>query len=208
MTMSEMKLQKCEAQLKARLALPYIWGCRQNDDWDAKSRIIYKIDGFRQLSKVIEKWDDDLKNYTLNRWYNFQSAMRVEEFFEKHPTVKANKDYRSKTIDFWINEIPFDHKTTVFPIGFNKDIKYAQENERELLKWLYTNQSTGGRRHMNNRIFVIVYDSDGEHWKIKSELSLIKTAIQKWMAIPESSRYIVGGTTEKPVYAGIIWVQK
>ena len=55
-----------------------------------------------------------------------------------------------------INKTPFDHKTTVFPKGFGHTLDYAINHEEELISWLYEHQSSQGRLHYKNRLFVIV----------------------------------------------------
>jgi len=54
----------------------------------------------------------------------------------------------------------------VFPKAFGKDYAYAKENKKELIEWLYNNQSQQGRKHLENRLFICIFDTkNGEHWK-------------------------------------------
>jgi len=57
----------------------------------------------------------DLKNYALNRWYNFWSAKTIENIFGEHKNIKPHLNSKDKLTDFYIKNIPFDHKTTIFP---------------------------------------------------------------------------------------------
>jgi len=177
-----MDLLKIENELKKRHLYDYTWGRKQSDDWDEKTNFIYKIDTFDELLKNIETFDSDLKNYAMNRWYNFHSAMAVEAIFAMHPNVIPNKNKYDKLVDFKINKIPFDHKTSVFPKGFDNSFDYAQNNVRELIRWLYRNQSNEGRMHFRNRLFIVLYDSiNFEHWKLKAELTMLESVIDNYI---------------------------
>lgn len=204
-----MDLSRLEIELKKRLAHPYIWGRLQNDAYDKKSNFIYETYSFDKLLKKIEFLDQDLKNYALNRWYNFWSAMAVEHIFTSHSNVQANKNGRDKLVDFRIGQIPFDHKTTKFPQGFNKSYAYARKNEKQLIQWLYDHQSQEGRKHLKNRLFVIVYDShDEQHWKLKSEISFIKTAIDHYIENFSENNLHLMDFGEGEIFSDIIWVSK
>ena len=51
---------------------------------------------------------------------------------------------------------------------------YAKNNPAELIQWLYSNQSQEGRKHLKNRLFLVLVDKNKEHWKLKAEISLLK----------------------------------
>jgi hypothetical protein len=84
-------------------------------------------------------------------------------------------------VDFTIKGISFDHKTSVFPKGFGKSISYAKDNPKELIEWLYENQSQEQRKHLKNRLFVVLFSSDGEHWKLKSEILWLEKIILEYL---------------------------
>lgn len=177
-----MNLERVEIELKKRLKYPYHWGRRQCDEWDRKTKFIYTTYSLKTLLNRLSGADKNLSNYGLNRWYNFWSAMAVESIFCSHPEVKANVNRYDKLIDFSICNIPFDHKTTVFPRGFKQSYGYALEHKKELIEWLYANQSQQGRKHLSNRLFIVLYDSiEGEHWKLKANIALLKEAINAYL---------------------------
>ncbi len=155
-----MDLPRVERELKKRLPYPYRWGRKQSNSWDYDTNFIYKTYSFEMLLKRTENFDQSLRDYALNRWYNFWSAMAAEDIFTSHDNVKANKNAYDKLVDFKIDNIPFDHKTSVFPRGFNQSYQYAKEHEEELISWLYKNQSQQGRMHLKNRLFIIMYNGD------------------------------------------------
>lgn len=179
-----------EIELKKRLIYPYSWGRIQNNDWDKTTSFIYSTNNFDDLITRIDKHFKllksetafvDFSNYALNRWYNFWSARGVEHLFTSLPRVTENKDKHDKEIDFWIDGIPFDHKTSVYPKSYNKSIEEALKKPTDLAFWLYQNQSHQGREHFKNRLFVVLYQKDGQHWRLKAELNLIKLAVETYI---------------------------
>lgn len=204
-----MDLSRVELELKKRLPYPYSWGRKQSDSWDKDTSFIYTTYRFEALLKKTERFDQPLKNYALNRWYNFWSAMAAEFIFTSHKKVTANKDVYDKLVDFQIENIPFDHKTSVFPKGFNQSFKYAKENKRELMNWLYKNQSQEGRKHLKNRLFIILYDNDEmQHWKMKSEITNLKTAIDNYIESFSVNSLIKLDFGEGAILSDIIWITK
>lgn len=179
-----------EKELKKRLDFPYIWGRKQTDNFDNATNFIYKTTSFELLLNQIDsnfKSDanyQDLKNYTLNRWFNFWSAKAIEAIFCEHKNVSAHKNSKDKYTDFFISNIPFDHKTTVFPKGFNKSVPYAIEYKRELIAWFYKNQSQQKRQHFKNRLFLIVLDFNNpkDNWKLKSEILWLQKTVSTYLS--------------------------
>ncbi len=204
-----MDLLKAEKELKKRLDYPYRWGRKQSDDWDSRTNFIYNTFQFEKLLERISAFDQPLQNYAMNRWFNFISAMAVEYIFTQHSCVEQNLNHLDKTIDFKINNIPFDHKTSVFPTGFGKTIRYAYENQLELIKWLYENQSQQGRKHLKNRLFVILYKKgDHQHWKLKAEIKLLNNAIDNYIKFFSKENLKVLNFGDGKVLSDIIWVGK
>jgi hypothetical protein len=198
---------RLETQLKERLDCPYYWGRKQSNDWDAKTNFIYTTYTFEKLIEVTSNFTEDEKNYSLNRWYNFWSAMAVEKMFSLHKKVVPNVNKYDKLVDFSINKVSFDHKTSVFPKGFNNTFEYAKQNPSELITWLYLNQSQGGRKHLENRLFVVLYDKNGNHWKLKSELGLIKNKIDDYVVHFDENNLISITLENKKIASDIIWIE-
>jgi len=180
-------LIKTETELKKRWVYPYKWGQKQNDKFDNATNFIYHIFSFEDLLKEIEnrfKSEHNYQNYfnyILNRWYNFWSAQAVEKIFCSLPNVKPALDEKDKLIDFSVQGTTFDHKTSVYPKNFPYKIHDAVKHTDELIKWLYKHQSQGKRKHFKNRLFVVLYSQDGEHWKLKAEILWLKERIEKYM---------------------------
>ncbi|MCD6091241.1 MAG: hypothetical protein J7J72_07050 [Bacteroidales bacterium] len=204
-----MDLNRLEIELKKRWSYPYHWGNKQNNDLDKATNFIYKTYSFESLLKRTEYYDSPLKNYAFNRWYNFWSAMAAENIFTTHSNVEANKNKKDKLIDFKINNIPFDHKTSIFPFGFNKSYSFARKNEKQLIQWFYDNQSQQGRKHLKNRLFIVVYDDRAkEHWKMKAEIRLIKSAIDEYIENFSVKNLYTFDFGEGEIFSDIIWLTK
>ena len=204
-----MDLARVEKELKNRLSYPYIWGRKQSNDWDRQTNFIYSTYSMNALIRKSFHLSQELRNYAFNRWYNYWSAMAIEYIFTSYPKVEANRNIYDKLVDFTIDSIAFDHKTSIFPKGFKHSLEYAQKNELELLEWLYNNQSQEGRKHLKNRLFVIVYDSkDFQHWRVKAEIALLQKHIKEYLKnfSKESLKRLDFGEGE--VLSDIIWVVK
>ncbi|MBE0422787.1 MAG: hypothetical protein IBX66_02505 [Lutibacter sp.] len=205
-----------EEELKKRTKLDYFWGRKQDDKFDKQTNFIYKISSFELLLATIDyafkinAQYDDLKNYALNRWFNFWSAKGVESIFCEHENVKPHIDAFNKFTDFYIQNIPFDHKTTVFPKGYGKSVPHAILHKSELIAWLYKNQSQQQRKHHKNRLFIVLvnYSEEDGHWKLKSELGWLKEIISAYLLKFDQSKLHSFTFENKTVYADIIWAIK
>ena len=181
------ELLNIEKELKKRLAYPYKWGRKQNDEFDKLTNFVYKISSFDEVLKETEsrfrkdKEHQNIANYALNRWYNFWSAQAVEKIFCSLPNVKPALDEKDRLVDFTIDGVTFDHKTSIFPKNFPYPIEEAIKKTDELILWLYKHQSQQQRKHLKNRLFIVLYSADGEHWKLKAEISWLKERIEKYM---------------------------
>lgn len=205
-----------ENELKKRLKFEYKWGTKQLDVLDADTNFIYKINNFEAvLNKIDTNFKSlpnyiSLKNYALNRWFNFWSAKAIEQMFCEHNNVKPHPNFKDKFTDFYINTIPFDHKTTIFPKGFKKSFPFAIEHKKELIEWLYSNQSKQQRQHFRNRLFIVLINTENteEHWKLKAELSWLKNIISTYLCsfeVQKLQSFTFNNTTIK---ADIIWAIK
>ena len=207
-----MNLKEIESELKKRLAYPYKWGQKQNDYFDAQTNFIYQTESFEKLLSEIDihfKSNSDYKkyfNYSLNRWYNFWSANAVEKIFCSLPNVEPALDEKDKLVDFTIDGVKFDHKTSIFPKNFPYSVKESVKKTDELIKWLYRNQSQQQRKHLKNRLFIVLYSGNGEHWKLKAEISWLKERIEKYM-IGFNPDFLLKFQLEKNSYAlaDVIW---
>lgn len=180
-------LTQIEAELKKRLTYPYKWLQKQNDYFDKKTNFIYHTFEFENVLKEIElrfKSETDYEkyfNYSINRWFNFWSAYAVENIFCSIDGVTPAQNSKDRQKDFIIQGVAFDHKTSVLPKEFTSPIKEIVRDSGKLIEWFYDNQSKQQRKHFKNRLFVVLYSSKREHWKLKSELSWLKKIIEHYM---------------------------
>ncbi len=214
--MKKLDLIHIEEQLKHRWAYQYVWLRKQNNLWDGYTSYIYTTQNWEDLipkmAQTVKTHNLDkheLFYYASNRWYNFWSAMAVEQIFTEIEGVTAVADSKDREKDFYLFGKPFDHKTSVFPRGFGRDLDYTKNNTQELLHWLFENQSSQQRYHLKNRLFVIVHDKNGAHWKLKARLSLIKEAIQNYVSsYHEDQLQKVIFANNKTALSDIIWVEQ
>jgi hypothetical protein len=209
-------LSQIEIQLKKRHAYPYKWYQKQNNLWDGYTQFIYGILDWElvleEINKTYKKHELDkhaLFYYASNRWYNYWSAVAVEQIFNLSHKVVPATNSKDKTKDFKLLDIAFDHKTSVYPKGFLKPVSYAKANKRELILWLYKNQSKQQRYHTKNRLFVVVYETNQEHWKLKAEIGLLKTTIQNYLSNFDARKLQkFNFTAQTQTVSDIIWVTR
>ncbi|MBN2572347.1 MAG: hypothetical protein JXA68_09490 [Ignavibacteriales bacterium] len=207
-------LQNIENELKKRLVYPYTWGKKQNNGDDRLTNFIYDINSFEKLLSEIDiRFKNKpnynyLFNYALNRWYNYWSARAVESIFCSLPNVIPAKDEKDRLVDFSIRGINFDHKTSVFPRKYPRNYDYAKQHSKDLCEWLYKNQSQEGRKHLKNRLFIVLFSKDGKHWKLKSEISVLKEKIEFYVNNFNNRKLIeIKFTDESIALTDIIWVE-
>jgi hypothetical protein len=201
-----------ERELKKRWVYPYRWRRVQNDRFDARTRFVYDIPAFDPLLAEIERRFADseqfeaFRDYALNRWYNYWSARAVEGVFCALEGVTPARNRRDRLVDFTLDGVRFDHKTSVFPRGFGHDLTYAVNHPAELITWLYRHQSRQQRQHFGNRLFLVLYTGDGAHWKLKAELTWLARVVRQYVAGFDADRvrhfnFVAGQETR----ADVIW---
>jgi len=209
-------LTHIQNELEKRLPYRYKWRQKQNDIWDKHTRFIYEtlqwetfVAQMKQVSTTENLDKGKLFDYAANRWFNFWSAKGVEQLFSELEGVRTVKNSKDAEKDFYLHGIPFDHKTSVFPKKFPKDFNHAFQHKKELIRWFYEHQSNQQRYHLKNRLFIVVHAADGAHWKLKSNLQLLKIEITKYVtnfskAQLQSLTFANGETA----LSDIIWVQE
>jgi len=71
------------------------------------------------LSKFETEISTAVQGYVLNSWYNHWSSILIEHIFKSHSEVLPTVG-QIKSVDFFINEIPFDLKVTYLPAEYIK----------------------------------------------------------------------------------------
>lgn len=203
------QIEFIEQELKKRIEEESFapWGRKQGNLWDKKTNFIYKMSSWEDFKFKTQDYSEALRNYALNRWFNFWSAKGVESIFCSVADVEANLNQYDKLIDFTIKDTSFDHKTTVFPRQYPYSLEYAMNDPQSLILWLYENQSRQQRYHNGNRLFIVLYAVNNEHWKLRAELRLLYQLIVDYVATFDSSELIKLDLQNNQVYSDIIWLK-
>jgi hypothetical protein len=184
-----LEIERIVTQL-ARVAATVPWGRVQDDRWDGLSRFIYRVrsaSGAREQAERVaaEHGLDraDFVNYALRRWYCFWGARMAELLFLQHPGVEPGPP-RHHEIDFTIDGVPFDLKTSEVPRIFLGSVDDLATNPGKLASWLYEHQSREGRYHSANRLFLLLVDADepGSAWRLRGDVAALRRAIDRFLA--------------------------
>lgn len=209
----ELDLNDIKHQLQQRWQYPYHWHQKQNNQWDNYTNFIYTTPhwatAIKLMKSAVDTYDLDkekLFQYAANRWYNFWSARAIEQIFCSLSGVHPDKNPKNKLVDFHCRGVNFDHKTSVFPTSYPQTITYAQKHPKEFALWLYRHQSQQGRKHLGNRLFIIVYASTGQHWKLKAELFWLKSIIEDYVKqFNKQDLITLELTSPTTTYTDLIW---
>jgi hypothetical protein len=197
------------------------WGRVQGDEWDRASRFIYSITDLNALRRETKRVAaelglpvSDFGRYVIRRWYNFHTHQAALDIILAHPRTRPEPDPFHHTVDFYLGEaglqpVGFDLKLTTLPKGFGHDIVYAQTHPEELARWLYANQSTQGRFHAANRLFVVLHDaSDARRtWELRRDFERLERAIGAFLDEPRLIQVAFedGEGTRHRTTAGVIF---
>jgi len=102
----------------------------QNFEWRGdyqnsldKYLISHYVKTIKSYDELTSKFDHEIKHtvqgYVLNSWYNHWSSILIEHIFKSHNIVLPTVG-QIKSVDFFVNQIPFDLKVTYFPAEFLK----------------------------------------------------------------------------------------
>ena len=185
---------------------------KQDTREDERSRFIYSTDSVDECIEKANRYGIDV-NYVLHRWYNHKTSDMCEQLLVKYGAIKE-QNLGHKEIDVYIKNIPYDVKLSVFPRALNRD-EFDLDNKEDrnrLIQWFYTNQSNSGRRHFENRLF-IVCDGDDQYdnMKLKGDIELLDEEIRKYMAYKTynpNKLIIETDTDDMEVYSDIIVIHK
>lgn len=178
-----------EADLKKMWNVGYNYEMRATQ-LNVATSFVFKVETFDELmSELVSRfpvWTIDrerLVNYAMARWYNYQSAKFGEAVFAGYRNVQkaTPEEDMKKHIDFYINGVPFDLKNVTYPAAFKHNQRYARSHPRDLIHWLYANQSQKSMQSFGNKIYIVMHSGYRPNWMLKAELFRIKKAIGRWM---------------------------
>jgi len=115
------------------------WGGDYNNSLDKYlvSRYVKVIKSYDTLlSKLETEISVAVQGYVLNSWYNHWSSILIEHIFKSHDTVLPAVG-QIKSVDFFIDDIPFDLKVTYLPAEF---IKLMRSNAGHPVELTYLKQ--------------------------------------------------------------------
>ena len=168
------------------------WGRVQDDAWDGLSRFIYRLRSAASVRAEAERVARErgldasaFGQYALRRWYCFWGARMAELLFQAHPSVRPGPP-RHHEIDFTIDGVPFDLKTSEVPRRFLDAVEELTADPGKVASWLYQHQSREGRYHTANRLFLLLCDPETpeEAWRLRADLAALRGAIDGFMARP------------------------
>lgn len=201
-----------------KVAQTLTWGRVQNDAWDRLCPFIFDLRSAEAVVARIEKVSQahpevdsaELARYALRRWYCFWGARLAELLFLCHPNVRPGppKDHE---IDFSIDGVPFDLKTSDLPRVFLGGLPEMLGDPSRAISWFYAHQSRERRFHVANRLFLVLSDPrvPAETWRLRGDVAALRTAIDRFL---ESPRYVELSVADErgqahPVRSAIIPVQ-
>lgn len=98
------------------------WGGDYRNSLD-KYLISRYVKVHQSYDTLISKFDSEINNavqgYVLNSWYNHWSSILIENIFKAHSLVLPTVG-QVKSVDFFVNSIPFDLKVTYLPAEYIK----------------------------------------------------------------------------------------
>ncbi|MBN2096967.1 MAG: hypothetical protein JW714_00655 [Candidatus Omnitrophica bacterium] len=158
----------------------FSWGVVQGQlDQKIQAEYVRRIFRYDDLINGVKaKLHNDVTSYVICTWYNHWTTVLIEEHISRHPKVIPTLK-KIKGIDIFVDNQPFDLKTTYLPRGY--DVKDVIKNPKNLAIWMYENQ--GAQRFgADNRLFAILLDTKNleESWKLKRNFDLVFSKIDEF----------------------------
>jgi len=98
------------------------WGGDYQNSLD-KYLVSHYVKTISSYDLLLSKFDTEInravQGYVLNSWYNHWSSILIEHLFKSHSSVLPTVG-QIKSVDFFINDVPFDLKVTYFPTEYLK----------------------------------------------------------------------------------------
>jgi hypothetical protein len=98
------------------------WGGDYQNSLD-KYLVSRYVKTHKSYDTLVSKFETEInvavQGYVLNSWYNHWSSILIEHIFKSHPIVLPTVG-QIKSVDFFLNNIPFDLKVTYLPAEYIK----------------------------------------------------------------------------------------
>ena len=135
--------------------IPLNWGRVQTNHIDDKINM-FQIADYQTLEESIVDLNDEHKNYLRRRWYLWKCSQCDEYLFYINNNVEQNPNPYDKSYDIIINNnLAFDIKGTVIPYKMRNRANEIIADPTEMIHFFYTEQSTGRRYDIQNRLFIV-----------------------------------------------------
>ena len=99
------------------------WGGDYQNSLD-KYLVTHYVKVNHSYDTLVSKFETEIhyavQGYVLNSWYNHWSSILIEHIFKSHQAVLPTVG-QIKSVDFFINDIPFDLKVTYLPAEYIKE---------------------------------------------------------------------------------------
>lgn len=100
----------------------FLWGGDYQNSLD-KYLVSRYVKVHKSFDILISKFEPEIniavQGYVLNSWYNHWSSILIEHIFKSHSAVLPTVG-QIKSVDFFINDVPFDLKVTYLPAEYIK----------------------------------------------------------------------------------------
>jgi hypothetical protein len=190
----EAEIERIAGQL-ARVEEMVFWGRIQNDAWDRHCAFIFRVRSAERIeeraSQIARASDLDVAefvDYARRRWFCFWGARLAELLFLTHDNVIAGPP-RDREVDFTIDGMPFDLKTSEVPVALAGLLSDPIANASTVAAWLYRHQSRERRFHLANRLFLVLHNPSApdEAWRLRGNVAALRLSIDGFLAHP---RYV------------------
>lgn len=98
------------------------WGGDYQNSLD-KYLVSRYVKVYKSFDTLISRFETEIniavQGYVLNSWYNHWSSILIEHVFKSHEAVLPTVG-QIKSVDFFINDVPFDLKVTYLPAEYIK----------------------------------------------------------------------------------------
>jgi hypothetical protein len=187
----ETEIERIARQL-ARVGEMVSWGRVQNDAWDRLCHFIFRVrsaEGVEERAKDIARAasvdPEEFSHYVLRRWYCFWGARLAELLFLTHTNVVAGPP-RDRLVDFTIDGVPFDLKTSDVPVALAGLLADPVANASTVATWLYRHQSRERRFHLANRLFLVLHQPNApdQAWRLRGDVAALRSGIDRFLARP------------------------
>jgi hypothetical protein len=185
LTPQQLAFVSSQLRLHGERGRPYHWGRVQCNGSDAATRFIFHEPRLDSVDAVVANrlsGQPTLQGYAYTRWYNYWASCVQETVMCEQPGIEPWFDRFAKLTDLTIQGIAFDLKCCVLPYRFRALPQTGFDNPELLATWLYRNQSQEGRKHLGNRLFIVVFDHrhPEQSYQLKGDLEALRRALAKF----------------------------